>query len=118
MREGAVPAQATCVPGMAQGTAVPVCCAVAAQEGAVREGFLEKALVQALVAHGSESGDGNKSGKVGAVEEWSQLREQQVEGTGEHQHVAPLTQEWVRDEAGDRSQAEELGVLSSGQGLA
>lgn len=70
------------MPGMAQGTAVPVCCAVAAQEGAVREGFLEKASVQALVAHGSESGDGNKSGKVGAVEEWSQLREQQVEGTG------------------------------------
>lgn len=45
MREDAVPAQVTRVPGMAQGTAVPVCCAVAAQEGAVREGFLEEASV-------------------------------------------------------------------------
>lgn len=97
-----VPAQATRVPGMAQGTAVPVCCAVAAQEGAVREGFLEKASVQAHMAHmahGSESGNENKSRKVGAVEEWSQLKRQQAEGTGEHQHAAPLTQEWVRDEA-------------------
>lgn len=52
------------------------------------------------------------------MEEWSQLRERQVEGTGEHQHAALLTQEWVRAEAGDGSQAEELGALSSGQGLA
>lgn len=118
MRESAVPARATRMPGVAQGAAVPVSCAVAAREGAVREGFLEKASVQAHMAHGSKSGNGNKSGKVGAVGEWSQLREQQVEGTGEHQDAAPLTQEWVSDEAGDGSQAEDLGALSSGKGLA
>lgn len=42
------------------------------------------------------------------MERWSQLGEQQVEG----QQSTPLAQEQVMVEAGDGSQAEELGALS------
>lgn len=83
--------------------------ALAVQQGAVREGFLEKASTQA------RGRDGSESGKVGSLEAWSRLREQQVEGKGSASTEA-LTQERVRDEAAEQSQAEELGALSSGWG--
>lgn len=79
---------------------MPLCCALAAQEGEVRAGFLEKVSTQ------RPAGGMRESGKVGALERWSQRREQQVEG----QHSIPLAQEQVMVEAGDGSQAEELGV--------
>lgn len=61
--------------GCNQGTALPVCCALTAQERAVWEGFLEEVSAEA------HRRDGSESGKEGPLAGWSPLRKQQGEGT-------------------------------------
>lgn len=83
--------------------AAPVCLALAAREGAVREGFLEKASTQRPIG-----GMGVRLGRRGP---WRGVVP--AEGTAGGRHGGTSTQEWVRDEAGAGSWAEELGALSS-----
>lgn len=86
--------------------AVPVCLALAAREGAVREGFLEKASTQRPIG-----GMGVRLGRRGP---WRGVV--LAEGTSGGRHGGTSTQEWVRDGAGAGSRAEELGALSLAQG--
>ena len=77
--------------------AVPVCLALAAREGAVREGFLEKASTQRPIG-----GTGVRLGRRGP---WRRVVP--AEGTAGGRHGGTSTQEWVRVrlewEAGPRS---------------